>query len=933
MSILKSALGKLGKATGESFTPRPNIPRSDVQSAVEYVMDNAENVGTPYAPTDAEYLTNGAVSGLSNERAVQNGLGISWDWSQTGEATANLEHLGIEDLADPAADRGMFWDDSEGATGWFTPANGLGFVGTNLSITDANLHFLINEAFAQGDILYHDGSGLARLPRGTDGQFLRTRGALGLAPDWVNVPGGGDLLSANNLVDLDDAATARVNLGVEIGADVQAYDATLQSISALGTASDKIAYTTGIDTWAETALTAFARTLLDDANAAAMKVTLGLTIGTDVQAWSTHLDAIAALAKTDGNIIVANGTTFVAESGATARASLGVSIGSQVQAWSANLDSWSALAPSAKQNADATLTALAGVTTAADQLIYATGSDTFTTTSLTTFGRSLIDDADAATARTTLGLVIGTNVQAYDAELAALAGLTSAANKLPYFTGSGTASLADLTAFARTLLDDADAATARSTLGLVIGTNVQAYDAELAALAGLTSAADALPYFTGSGSAATTTMTSFGRSLIDDANAAAARTTLGLVIGTDVQAYSAILAGTTASFTTAQETKLGYITITQAVDLDAIEARIADLDAAVVLKGAWDASAGTFPGSGSAQAGWTYVVSVAGTVDGVDFSVDDRILAITDNASTSTYTGQWLKQDYTDKVLSVAGKIGTVTLDSNDITDLSSNGRSLITAANYAAMRGLLDLEIGTDVQAYDAELAAISGLTSAADRVPYFTGSGTAALATFTSFGRSLVDDADQATAQATLGLTIGTHVQAYDELLAEIAALSTDPNADSGLFFDDSAGNVAYWTPTSGVEFSGTNLRMTANQRTGCITYVIDGGGSAITTGIKGDFRVPAACTITGVTALADQTGSVAVDIWKDTLANFPPTDADTITAAAPVTISAATNSENTTLTGWTTALAAGDILRFNVDSVATIQRLTIELRVTKG
>jgi hypothetical protein len=91
-----------------------------------------------------------------------------------------------------------------------------------------------------------------------------------------------------------------------------------------------------------------------------------------------------------------------------------------------------------KQPIDATLTALAGVSTAADKLIYATGSDTFTTTDLTSFARTLLDDASAAAARTTLGTVIGTDVQAYNALLASISGVSVVSGDILYGSGSGT---------------------------------------------------------------------------------------------------------------------------------------------------------------------------------------------------------------------------------------------------------------------------------------------------------------------------------------------------------------------------------------------------------------------------------------------------------------------------------------------------------------
>lgn len=136
-----------------------------------------------------------------------------------------------------------------------------------------------------------------------------------------------------------------------------------------------------------------------------------------------------------------------------------------------------------KQTLHANLTALAGLSLIADRLPYANGTGTLALATLTSFARTLLDDADASTALTTLGV----------------------------------------STFIKTLLDDADAATALATLG------AQASDAELSAIAGLTSAADRLPYFTGSGTAALATFTAAARALLDDADADAMLATLGAI--------------------------------------------------------------------------------------------------------------------------------------------------------------------------------------------------------------------------------------------------------------------------------------------------------------------------------------------------------------------------------------------------------------------
>lgn len=115
--------------------------------------------------------------------------------------------------------------------------------------------------------------------------------------------------------------------------------------------------------------------------------------------------------------------------------------------------------------------------------------------------------------------------------------------------------------------------------------------------------------------------------------------------------------------------------------------------------------------------------------------------------------------------------------------------------------------------------------------------------------------------------------------------------------------------------------------------IEFLIDGGGAAITAGVKGDVVVSYPCTINEVSLLADASGSIIVNIWKDTYANFPPVVGDKITASAPPTLSGAAKGTDATLTGWTKDIAAGDVLRFNVDALATtITRVTVALKVTR-
>jgi hypothetical protein len=106
-------------------------------------------------------------------------------------------------------------------------------------------------------------------------------------------------------------------------------------------------------------------------------------------------------------------------------------------------------------------------------------------------------------------------------------------------------------------------------------------------------------------------------------------------------------------------------------------------------------------------------------------------------------------------------------------------------------------------------------------------------------------------------------------------------------------------------------------------------------LTTGVKGDVRIPVDCTIVGWTLLstdaAPTVGSIVIDVWKDNYGSFPATVADSITGGNPPTLTAGIKATDTALTGWTTSITAGDVLRFNVSSVSSLTRVHFSLTLT--
>lgn len=161
------------------------------------------------------------------------------------------------------------------------------------------------------------------------------------------------------------------------------------------------------------------------------------------------------------------------------------------------------------------------------------------------------------------------------------------------------------------------------------------------------------------------------------------------------------------------------------------------------------------------------------------------------------------------------------------------------------------------------------------------------------------------------------------YSTVLANSAQWAIDT--------DNAAVNTTVQTTSANWNSSYTTLNTnSAAWEIGSIVFGVDGGGSVFTTGTKREIEVTFAGTITEAVLVADQTGTVVVDVKKASYAGYP--TVASICGSAKPTLSGARKSIDTTLSGWTPTFNAGDIFEFTIDTVSTLTRATLTLKAIK-
>lgn len=115
----------------------------------------------------------------------------------------------------------------------------------------------------------------------------------------------------------------------------------------------------------------------------------------------------------------------------------------------------------------------------------------------------------------------------------------------------------------------------------------------------------------------------------------------------------------------------------------------------------------------------------------------------------------------------------------------------------------------------------------------------------------------------------------------------------------------------------------------KTKYINITFDGGGLTLTSGLQAEVQIPYGGTISSWDIFSTATGSCVVDVLKtdsfSTYATFT-----SIAGTEKPTLTTQFKNQDTNLTTWTAGLTAGNILRFNVDSATTVQKVYLTIKI---
>lgn len=306
------------------------------------------------------------------------------------------------------------------------------------------------------------------------------------------------------------AATALDRLGVarktwhQMEVDAAALvSPNVAAFASLTGAANRLPYFTGAGALSLATITAFARTLLDDADAAAMQTTLGLvpttstsdtTVGRLLRVGDFGVGQLQLETAADANTVAATGLSRLTSSSLNGPSGVTVgvllntqqtaSVGQQMVIATTGIYTRSQTAASTYtawvgplQVSAAALTALAALTPAADNFPYWTSATAAANASLTPGQRAALALTPAANQIVRYTSATAAVMQSFTTGAQSLAALTYAADRIGYTTSASAAAVTPLTAFGRSLIDDADAATARATLGALAQTDKPAWTA------------------------------------------------------------------------------------------------------------------------------------------------------------------------------------------------------------------------------------------------------------------------------------------------------------------------------------------------------------------------------------------------------------------------------------------------------------------------